>query len=46
MLTYPAAPHISCGEWIFFGALLLSFALGGALIAWVLVDVIRRLVGA
>lgn len=44
-MTYPAAEHVSCGEWIFLGALLLSFAAGMALVAWVVVILVRRLVG-
>ena len=45
-MPYPAAQRVSCGEWLFFGALLLSFAASGALVAWIVVALIRRLMGA
>jgi hypothetical protein len=45
-MTYPAAQRISCGEWLFFGALLLSFAMSMALVAWVVLALVRRLMGA
>jgi hypothetical protein len=41
-----AAERVSCGEWVFFGALLVSFAAGSALVAWLVVALLRRLTGA
>jgi hypothetical protein len=45
VLSYGAAQRVSCGEWVFFGALLISFAASAALITWALVAVIRRVMG-
>ena len=45
-MRYPAAQRVSCGEWLFFGSLLVSFAASAALVTWIVVALVRKLTGA
>lgn len=42
-MNYPAAPRITCGEWLAFGALLLSYVLLVALVIGSVIFAIRAL---